>query len=300
MRIEPKFKNMIIAPQKKRMALLFLLLAALGFFVFAVGVSDLHLQPGEAITANLSTQSPVTQKETVENLPLGAKHPSFFLTSFLIISIILFLYLIVSLFKKVDFKKIVRLILSIAILIILSIFLNKIPSSTQQNIIETNLDNVQTPYATFEYAPLGEPPQDLYTIITITLVLISAIVIGWSFLKFKKETPRDNPIANEAEKALNEIAQGKNLGNVIINCYQRMSSIIIEQQGLERNSFLTVREFELSLSSTGLPQTPIHTLTTLFEKARYGNKETTKEDEINAIKSLSELKNFFSNANKGG
>jgi len=162
------------------------------------------------------------------------------------------------------------------------------------------LDNVQTPYATFEYAPLGEPPQDLYTIITITLVLISAIVIGWSFLKFKKETPRDNPIANEAEKALNEIAQGKNLGNVIINCYQRMSSIIIEQQGLERNSFLTVREFELSLSSTGLPQTPIHTLTTLFEKARYGNKETTKEDEINAIKSLSELKNFFSNANKGG
>ncbi|HSM24876.1 MAG TPA: DUF4129 domain-containing protein, partial [Anaerolineaceae bacterium] len=63
-----------------------------------------------------------------------------------------------------------------------------------------------------------------------------------------------------------------------------------EEYEIEREHSLTAREFENYLLKKGIPITPIHQITSLFEKVRYGNKPTDLNDERIAIESLSSIR----------
>ena len=277
----------------KKYALLYLIVALLGLIVFALSSSDLHLQPGQAIPLNTTSSQEVNQSQITDPQPTGITLPTLILPVLLLISAILFLVLISSLIRMQGIKKIMKLGLYLAIPIILLLVLNKLPSSSQFSTSENAIETVQNPINSYEYAPLGDPPQSFSTIISIALLIIFTAVIIWALRKRKMEKEGGNPIADEIQTALNALTVGENLENVIINCYMHMSSIIIEKQGIERESYLTPREFESLLNSIGIPLPPIHQLTALFEKVRYGNKGISDQDEKNAVACLSELKEYF-------
>ena len=87
----------------------------------------------------------------------------------------------------------------------------------------------------------------------------------------------------EAEAALTDLSAGVDLKNVIIRSYQKMTFSLQEEQGIERSSNLTVKEFEHLLISKGFPAVPIHQITSLFEKVRYGELEVSIEDENKVV-----------------
>jgi hypothetical protein len=72
----------------------------------------------------------------------------------------------------------------------------------------------------------------------------------------------------------------------------QMVRALQEEQRVERRYNMTVREFETWLEHEGFPIIPVHQLTRLFEKARYGTQRTMKEDEKAAVESLNEIIQF--------
>ena len=90
----------------------------------------------------------------------------------------------------------------------------------------------------------------------------------------------------EAEKARQKLKTGLGLQAVIIKCYRQMSLALAEEQGIEREDFMTTREFENLLEVIGVPRDPVHQLTQLFEAVRYGNWQPNPIDEQKAIHCL--------------
>lgn len=93
-------------------------------------------------------------------------------------------------------------------------------------------------------------------------------------------------IALHARSALQDIEQGGDLRNVVLRCYEQMTRTVREQRGLRRERTVTAREFVDYLTNAKLPEEPVTRLTGLFEKARYSSRETTPDDEEEAIASL--------------
>ena len=73
---------------------------------------------------------------------------------------------------------------------------------------------------------------------------------------------------------------------VILRCYFEMTNAIKLEHGISREKNLTVREFEQQLDEQGFPSQPVHNLTVLFEKVRYGIHTRSDEDADLALESL--------------
>jgi uncharacterized protein DUF4129 len=148
-----------------------------------------------------------------------------------------------------------------------------------------------TPPPTFavHVTPLGSPPQGLVQFVVIVFVFGAGLLI-FKILKLWPDPIRiTDQLLQEAESAVEAIKLGGNLNNVILRCYLQMTDLLKEEQGIERSSNMTAREFEVRLESKGFPTTPVHQLTSLFEKARYGAMLTLKTDEDAAVESLNEI-----------
>jgi hypothetical protein len=79
------------------------------------------------------------------------------------------------------------------------------------------------------------------------------------------------------------------LQNAIVACYARMSQAFQDEQGIERGTAMTAREFEDSLARRGVPQEPVRRLTRLFESARYGHTSPQPSEEQEAVDCLTSI-----------
>ena len=136
-------------------------------------------------------------------------------------------------------------------------------------------------------SPLGSVPPLLLWLVGIGL-LATGILLGiWIFgSRSRRTTITIDAVGLEAEKAWQELKTGLDLKDVIIKCYRQMSLALEKEQGIEREDFMTTREFENLLEAAGVPHDPIHQLTQLFEAVRYGNWQPNPMDEQKAIHCL--------------
>ena len=190
-----------------------------------------------------------------------------------------------ALLKKGNIK---RVGLLAAILVLLFVFFSLLPRLAPER-LDTVPDNTAVPRPpSFDYlvAPIGDPPAGLLFWVAAALLLVSVVLIGWSIVHAYRRTQKEDPLAIEAEAAVQAIADGQSLGNVIIRCYLNMERVIALEHGIERGEAVTPREFETYLEGKGIPRDPILQLTTLFEKARYGNQSLNEHDEREAVNCL--------------
>lgn len=143
--------------------------------------------------------------------------------------------------------------------------------------------------------PAFQPPPDWVTTVTsLTLaVVITAIVVVlvftiWRRTRQKKEEPLQQ-IERQAQDALDALAAGGNLREVIQRCYFQMIEALQKYRNIQRDRDVTPHEFELLLQRRGLPPEPVHQLTVLFEQVRYGAHNPGQQDERLAINSLSAI-----------
>ncbi len=93
----------------------------------------------------------------------------------------------------------------------------------------------------------------------------------------------------QAQAAVESLQIGEDFRSVILRCYLEMTHVLKDEQGIERDANLTAREFMELLQKRGVPASPIHDLTLLFESARYSPLRPTEMDEQLGLNCLHEI-----------
>jgi hypothetical protein len=124
-----------------------------------------------------------------------------------------------------------------------------------------------------------------YLIGFILIVLVGLIIVYlWS--KNQQETEGLEAIARKTLKDLNS---GRKWEDAVIQCYAQMNNVVRRQRSLDRKKSITASEFALQLETAGLPSKPVHTLTNLFERARYGEQTSFNNEVDVALQCLTDI-----------
>lgn len=151
----------------------------------------------------------------------------------------------------------------------------------------------EAPIFDYRIAPIGDPPQELFWLVISVLIVAAVVLSTWLLIGAFRKTHEEDPLAREAEAALQAFMNGENLRDVIIRCYLQMEQSVRESLSIEREGAVTPREFEEFLISRGIPCDPVHQLTRLFEKVRYSHLPTAPQDEQDAVTCLSAIRASF-------
>ncbi len=134
--------------------------------------------------------------------------------------------------------------------------------------------------------PLGHPPALVVWLTVAGLALVLLLALAWLLRPAPPRRGALDLVGLEAERARSALLLGDDARGVILACYARMSAALAEGRGVERPGSMTAREFEALLAGLGLPQAPVHELTGLFERVRYGGRQPAAEDEARALACL--------------
>ncbi len=224
----------------------------------------------------------------------------FIIATLLLGSLILGILIYLGLKNKENTRLFLVLSAIIAAFMLLVFILGTVSDGTPE-VIPTEINEpVQPPLPSIsESSPVGDPPDSLFWIVKNALFLgvIVIVFVMVSFWHHRKLT--DYSITAEVDSALHAIKHGGELDNVIITCYLNLLKIAQDRRGVNREEHVTPREFEVLLTSLGIPSIPIHQLTQLFEKVRYGKKAIDPSDEILAIECLTAIQNSNSLKKQG-
>lgn len=278
--------------QQRKLVLIYFSIAFVGMIFLVASLGTLELEPGLPFPGSNSTNpsltnSAVESSNTIEQFGINLVILRILIgISFLLLSIMI----IYSLVIKPNKRKFGFIILG---LIVLLIFFNVLQLFHPEISIPYDLPNeegIRLPTLDYEFQSIGQPPSELFWLVGISL-LIGLLSLGAFLLLRTKPKPWNNDaLVEEINSALQAIQEGQDLRNIVINCYMQLNQIIKEELEIEREKSITAREFANYLLNKGIPIYPIHQMTTIFEKVRYGNKPTTSNDEKIVISSLVEIR----------
>jgi hypothetical protein len=241
---------------------------------------------------------PIPGAETTEFVPtdLGVNQTTPAYTIPLVIQVLFGLVLIgfiviwvSGLIRYSDKKQIIRIALIIVVLIVLYFVFPRATSETQLS-PSGQAPSVEMPAQTsFDIAPIGDPPVGLIWIVAGLLGIAALAGIIYFGFRTYSEWKVSKALQLEVESALQEVYDGGDLRNIIMRSYQQMMNIMKMEQGIERDAAFTPREFERLLEARGVPAEPIRSLTSLFERVRYGGKLTSEADEREAVACLTSI-----------
>jgi len=268
----------------KRTTLILLGLVMLITVIIASSLSQLELRPGMPLPSLNDSQVVILPDE--QELPVVFPVSDVLKVLFALILAGLMLYAIYRIIRSIGWPDVRSYVQTILVMLLIAgsiTFLILLLLPKTQDTLEMELP-LPTPVPAVT-SPLGAAPVLLYWLVGIAL-LIGSILLGiWIFASSKQETTIDL-VGLEAEKAWQALMIGLDLKDVILNCYRQMSLAVEKEKGIEREDFMTTREFENVLEAAGIPHDPIHQLTQLFEAVRYGNWQPNPMDEQKAIHCL--------------
>ena len=275
----------------KHLGLLFLAGALVSLIILAASLSNLQLQPGTPFPGGIASDNdaqPVSPTPSIQTYSIPLLRGIFAL-----IFLILLINMAARLIVLVNIKRIFQLALALVILLMI---INMLPRITpgQPAYFPNEPSEITTP-PSFDYpvTPLGQPPQILIQLVIMGILLGIGFLISMVVKRRLSSKKIEADLLQEAEEAINALKAGEDLRNVILRCYMQMTRSLQEEQGIERDSTMTVQEFEHWLENLGFPSIPLHQLTSLFEKVRYGKQEISDNDERIAMDSLNEIIQFY-------
>ena len=277
--------------KSKHLGLLFLAGALVSLAVLAASLSNLQLQSGTPFPGGIDSDN---DTQSVSLLPSIQTYSIPLLRGiFALIFLILLTNVAVRLIVLVNIKRIFQLTFALVILLIIMYMMPRITPSQPAH-FPNEPSEITTPHS-FDYpvTPLGQPPQILIQLVTMGIVLGIGMLISMVVKRRLSSKKNEADLLQGVEEAVNALMAGEDLRNVILRCYMQMTRSLQEEQGIERASAMTVQEFERWLENLGFPSVPLHQLTSLFEKVRYGKQEMSDEDERIAIDSLNEIIQFY-------
>lgn len=141
--------------------------------------------------------------------------------------------------------------------------------------------------------PVFEPPQlsglAIFVLslgIALGLVLLFIGLTRWWTRRRARPQAQKDEIAEIARLSLAQLRAGSEWGNVIEDCYVRMSRAVEARRGLYRQEAVTPAEFSVRLERAGLPAEAVQGLTGLFEAVRYGARRSSQAEVDRAVACL--------------
>jgi hypothetical protein len=280
----------------KQKALVLLGLVMIITAMIAASLPQLELQPGMPLPRLRDNQVVVVPLEAEPLVVISVNE--FVEMLFILIVAGSMFYVAFMLLKGANWKDlttIIRPILVISSIIVGFIFLILLlPKSTAPVTVDFPTPTPQ-PLVT---SPLGPVPPLLLWLVGIGLLVAGILIGSWIFNSASNRATAIDVVGLEAEKAWQALKIGLDLKDVIIKCYRQMSLALEQERGLEREDFMTTREFENILGAAGVPHDPIHQLTQLFEAVRYGNWQPNPLDEQKALQCLEAIMQFSREAQR--
>lgn len=277
--------------QINQRAIFFFILAIGALIILASGISNILFVPEPFAVEPGAQERPLTPWIT-----LGSVENKFL---FLIFFVLLILAFIAVLLAPEGRILLLRSILLIGAFILLSrLLLPRDPAQglqagapeTEESVDDGEIQPLIPSQSDLNLNP--ETPSWLVTVIGINLALLivgGSAAIFWLIARQRSFTSVPQEISLEARTAIQALDAGGNFEDVILRCYARMSQVLSEQRGLDRESSMTPHEFERVLIRLGFPSQPVRALTHLFEEVRYGNIQQGEKGIQLAVSSLNAI-----------
>jgi len=264
-----------------RSAVVLLLISLLLIVLIAAGLPRLSFKPGMPIP---SFENGHVELPSAEGAPLGLPLGGFAKILSLIILGAFVVFLVVRAARGVPWKKALRelwglfwKIVLVAVLLVVVVAL--LPKSEGASSVES-----LPPPKPLAAAPLGPVPAVVIWCVALGLAGI-ALFLGLRLIAASRR-PVPRSWEREVEEARQALLDGRDLRQVIIQCYRRMGQALQQERQIEREASMTTGEFEALLCARGVPPDPVHQLTGLFEAVRYGRWEPASNEEQRAIQCL--------------
>jgi len=270
-----------LAPEAKRSALVFLLISLILTVLIGAGLPHLKFKPGMPLPSFDNGQVALPPADAS---PVGLPVTAFAGILSLIILAVFLVLLIIQMVKGVQWKKLLsklwslfwKLLLVTPLLVLVVALLPKSEGIS-------SAEPLPPPRAVVS-APLGPVPTVLIWL--AGLGLASAVLYLGARMIAAKRRPVSRSWELEVEKARQALLAGRDLREVIMRCYLRMSQALQQEQQIEREAFMTTGEFEVLLSARGVPRDPVHQLTRLFDAVRHSRRQPASGEVQSALQSL--------------
>jgi hypothetical protein len=270
-------------------------IALFSVVMLAAGLSTLQPPPAGAPPA-LNGPTPGSTEEGTSALQGEVRSETLPPRSLFPIIVIALALVIVIIFMVVTAEGRKMLVYTLLVLLLLAIVLllrERIPGpsgSTATPVREAG----ETPIAP-AVDVVAEPPSWLILGAGLGLALVICgvtAVVSTRLWRRTRRPARLSPLpelAEEARQALANLQAGFDLRDTIIRCYHEMGQTLQRHRGIRRSPAMTPEEFARSLMAVDLPQGDVWRITQLFERVRYGQHLPGKEEEAEAIASLSSI-----------
>lgn len=286
--------------KNKLLVLLFLGLAIAAMLLLSISLPGLKFQPGQPFS--FGTPPPASSGPPQTG---GSDIYVWLLKGLLALGIILFpIYIIISLFTPEGRKRLLVQLTGFVILFAALLLLSNHSTPPLQ------ISPAST--AGLPSQPVLTPPPSLPPFVArsstgaewgimlglAALIAVAALLLYRTYRRREILTtagPLDR-LAREAQGAVNALAAGEDIRDVVLRSYYQMSRVLDEERGIRREVAMTPHEFLQTLTSKGVPNEPVRELTLLFEEVRYGSRQPGKPEEQRAIASLQAIINYCKNS----
>lgn len=279
----------------RRMVLFAALLALVSLIVLGSSLKDIAFRPTQPLSQSDSETIQVSVGDVIDkiaDIPVW-KQALFWTLLFLLV------ILVASLLSPEMRKRLLIGFIRMALFIIVFLYITKTNPEFLRELFSLGLPGAdQTSSSLTEDIPppVFEPPQIsgwFSFFITFGIILLIGLVVWrinrWRLRQnelFAMRRPLEE-IAEVARASLKELSLGDSSAHdVIIQCYERMSRVVVTKRGLNRDFAMTPSEFAVRLEKAGLPHGPVNRLTRLFESVRYGSRTSDQRDVDEAISCL--------------
>lgn len=263
----------------------------IAFLLLSLSLSDLQFQSGGPIPggAEASTAIRVITPELVRAVSLAP-----ILEAILGVALMgLMIYVPVRLMGLINLRRLLAwLIAMVVIVILLSILpalLLQLPASRA---IIRSPDLITPSPSASSPVRFGGPPSFLIWIVLGCFILGVGLAVVGLWRGAHRISAAKDALSQTAQDALRDLGTGMDFSNVTIRCYLQMNQVLLSERKLERHHTMTVREFEQWLADQGIPGDPVHQLTSLFEKARYGYQPMNSADEEAGMDCLKQIVHY--------
>jgi hypothetical protein len=268
-----------------------LVLVILASLVLSISLTGLQLRGGIESIGTIEDET-----SSISELPGKAAHPlslNFLQAVAAIVFLVLVIFLSIRVVKilvqhSTQWRGLWKIIVALVGVALIMVFLGNLTPVGIYDPLQDEVYLTPTPSIPIQNIEVGETPNGLRWLVLAVLLAGLTLLANYGLRRTKNTRPGDK-IVHNAEDALDSILRGDDFRNVILRCYFEMSRVIQEENGVERDSTMTVREFEDELGTRGFDLEPIHKLGMLFEKARYSDQPITDLEEEEGLACLQKI-----------
>jgi len=285
--------------ENKRLVLLVAILGLVCLVLLAGAIKDIEFRPATPLGRSRHEQS--FQAVNLGELVKQAAEVPFWKQTVFMGMLFVLVVLVASLLDPELRKKLILSFIRFVIFVFLLLYLIRDNSGSFSEILDqlTLPGNLfSNPQAADIPPPVFQPPQIsgwLTFFAGFGFVLVMTLLLWWfgrSWDRIKQFFSPPHPldgIARVARTSLGNLKSGGDFEHAIIECYARMSAVLVEKKGLQREVAMTPNEFAERLTKAGLPRGPVNKLTRLFETVRYGGQHPGQPEIDEAILSLTTI-----------